>query len=283
VTAERLHVVRHATPEQFLTRAGPWLEEAESEHCLFFSICTYLMAHPEHTTSPPHLVTVEREGIRAAALQTAGRKWVLSRSADPALEALVEHLWEQRWPVPGALGPADAARTFTALWSRRSVCAVRPGKVQRIYELRRVIPAAPSAGRARYASAADRGLASTWARAFAEEVQTDETPDENAALIERMLMERRLHLWEDDGGVVSMAGETASTPHGCGVTAVYTPPELRGRGYATSLVAAVSERILRSGKVFCFLFTDLANPTSNSIYPRVGYRPVADWADYFFG
>jgi hypothetical protein len=66
------------------------------------------------------------------------------------------------------------------------------------------------------------------------------------------------------------------------VGGVYTPPELRNRGYATSCVAELSRNILQSGKEFCTLYTDLANPTSNSIYMKIGYKPVCDSVEYAF-
>jgi predicted GNAT family acetyltransferase len=57
---------------------------------------------------------------------------------------------------------------------------------------------------------------------------------------------------------------------------VYTPPEARNRGYASALVAAISQAQLDAGRRFCFLFTDLANPTANHIYQAIGYEPVRD-------
>ena len=30
------------------------------------------------------------------------------------------------------------------------------------------------------------------------------------------------------------------------------------------------------------LFTDLANPTTNALYPRIGYRPVSDRVEPHF-
>jgi predicted GNAT family acetyltransferase len=63
---------------------------------------------------------------------------------------------------------------------------------------------------------------------------------------------------------------------------VYTPPALRGRGYASALVAAVSQAQLDAGRRFCFLFTDLANPTSNRIYQDIGYEAVCDVDEYRF-
>jgi predicted GNAT family acetyltransferase len=88
--------------------------------------------------------------------------------------------------------------------------------------------------------------------------------------------DRRFWLWEDGGAPVSLVGGGSRTPNGVRIGPVYTPPEQRGRGYASSLTAAVSQRLLDEGRRFCFLYTNLANPTSNRIYLTIGYRPVAD-------
>ena len=75
---------------------------------------------------------------------------------------------------------------------------------------------------------------------------------------------------------MSLTGVGGLTPHGIRVGPVYTPPELRGRGYASNLVAAASQAALDDGRRALFLFTDLANPTSNRIYQAIGYEPVRD-------
>ena len=90
-------------------------------------------------------------------------------------------------------------------------------------------------------------------------------------------------LWEDGGQTVSISGWGGPTPNGIRIGPVYTPPELRRRGYASALVAELTKRLLDGGRKFCFLFTDLANPTSNSIYQRVGYEPVSDADQWVFG
>ncbi|OZU86959.1 GNAT family N-acetyltransferase, partial [Virgibacillus indicus] len=43
------------------------------------------------------------------------------------------------------------------------------------------------------------------------------------------------------------------------------------KGYATSTVAHLSQKILDEGFQFCSLYTDSTNPTSNSIYKKIGY------------
>ncbi|MBA3236059.1 MAG: GNAT family N-acetyltransferase, partial [Chloroflexi bacterium] len=93
--------------------------------------------------------------------------------------------------------------------------------------------------------------------------------------------DRTLHLWVD-GEPVSLCGVGGPTPNGIRIGPVYTPPAIRGRGYASALVAAVSQAEIDAGKRFCFLFTDLANPTSNHIYQTIGYEPVRDVDAYVF-
>ena len=96
------------------------------------------------------------------------------------------------------------------------------------------------------------------------------------------IADRDLFIW-DDGGPVSTVTKTRHSTHGIVVSLVYTPPAHRNRGYASAAVAALSQQLLDAGWEFCSLFTDLANPTSNSIYQRIGYRPVADFDEYIFG
>ena len=91
------------------------------------------------------------------------------------------------------------------------------------------------------------------------------------------------HLWEADGRPVSLVVAGSRTPNGRRIGPVYTPPAQRGRGYAGALTAAASQDQLDRGAAFCFLFTDLANPTSNAIYRRIGYEPVTDVDQYRFG
>jgi uncharacterized protein len=93
---------------------------------------------------------------------------------------------------------------------------------------------------------------------------------------------RGLRLWYDDGKPVSFAGYGNPTPNGCRVGPVYTPPEHRGKGYASACTAALSQELLDRGCKFVFLFTDLQNPTSNHIYQVIGYEPVSDFDEYHF-
>jgi len=117
--------------------------------------------------------------------------------------------------------------------------------------------------------------------AFRAEAAPDDPRTDPRIVLQRFLDAGVLVVW-DDGGPVSMAGSSRSSAHGATVSLVYTPPAHRGSGYASACVAALSQLLLDRGFSFCTLSTDLANPISNKIYQRIGYRPLADWTTYRF-
>jgi hypothetical protein len=146
-----------------------------------------------------------------------------------------------------------------------------------------VRPPRPVAGRSRIAAFEDRDLLLAWVEAFKQEALGAADPADVVADVDRWIARRgkAVHLWED-GEIVSLCGVGGPTPNGIRIGPVYTPPGLRGRGYASALVAAVSQAELDAGRTFVFLFTDLANPTSNHIYQEIGYEPVRDFDDWRF-
>ena len=81
---------------------------------------------------------------------------------------------------------------------------------------------------------------------------------------------------------VSIAGFGGPTPNGIRIGPVHTPRARRGRGYGTAVTAAVTRLQLARGRTLCFLYTDLANPTSNAIYRRLGYVTVCDSREVAF-
>ncbi len=145
----------------------------------------------------------------------------------------------------------------------------------------------PTAGEPRSAVEADLDLVLDWFDAFVAEAIPDEPRDEER--LRRVLLQRlraevwaRVWLWEVAGEPVAMSAHTNPVGRGVRINAVYTPPAHRGSGFASNLVAAQSQWLLDQGRDFCFLYTDLANPTSNKIYEAIGYQRVAEAASYAF-
>ena len=284
-------VVRLDDAAAFLAEAGPLLLADEARHNLILGIAGTIRDAPD--LYPVRSFWLVRDGgeVAAAALRTPPYNLILARPRSPqALAALAETVAGE--DLPGAVGAEPEAEEFAALWSQRTGVPARVNMRQGVYALERVEPPPGVAGTARVATSDDHELALRWWIAFGEEVMHEGAPGHERAEVS---VEHRLTsptggfmLWENGGEVVSLAGWGGPTPNGIRIGPVYTPPELRGRGYATALTAELSQQLLdgrlfQGGRRFCFLYTDLANPTSNKIYERIGYRRVAESAEIFFG
>jgi uncharacterized protein len=267
----------------FLESAGPLLLADEARHNLILGLAGTLRDDPSvYTDYDLWLVEDGGEAV-GAALRTPPYNLVLARPHEPgALDALVAAIDDQ---LPGVVGALPEVEAFATAWSAKSGAKARRRMSQGVFALERVIPVAAVPGAMRDANDGDRPLLLEWLRAFGVEALHDEEPDEErlTGFIDHRLKSAKagLVLWEDDGAV-SMAGFGGGTPNGIRVGPVYTPPELRGRGYASALVAELSTTLLKRGHRFCFLYTDLANPTSNRIYERIGYERVCDSAEIVF-
>ncbi len=273
-----------ADVDAFLASAGPFLEAREAEHNLIFGISSYVRDRPAAFGERPAWFAAVVDGARVvgAAMRTPPHNLVLSEIDDPAaIDLLVaDRLVDD---LPGVLGPVDHARAFAERWAAAAGRSWRHHLSERIFCLEAVVPPPPVPGRLRIATPDDRPLVAAWMRAFTDEALGEDDPEANEALTDRWLegRGRTLYLWHDVE-TVSLCGVGGATPHGIRIGPVYTPPLARGRGYASALVAQASQLQLDAGRRFCFLFTDLANPTSNHIYRAIGYEPVRDVDEYRF-
>ena len=284
MTAPEVRRFEHA--REFLAEAGAYLDAREAEHNLLLGLAGVLTARPNLYGSTPYFAAVQRDGaVVAAALRTPPHNLVLSEVAEPAaIDALANDAVEAFGELPGVVGPTEASRRFAELWSEATGRRAERGMAERIFRAETVRPPRGVPGSMRRATAADRSLLVEWFTAFEEEAIEGRTvrPAEDA--VEDYLTrgdDGGAYLWED-GELVSLAGCGNPTPNGIRIGPVYTPPARRGRGYASALTAEVTSLLLSSGRRFCFLFTDLANPTSNRIYQRIGYEPVSAVDEYRF-
>jgi uncharacterized protein len=270
----------------FLAAAGSALTDNEAANSLMLGICQRLMDKPDWLKKQPFLATVSDErGLVLAAMMTPPHNVVLATfgvDTGSAVSSLVSRLRDTGWPLPGVLGPAVAAQAFATAWVAEAGGAFRLRMAQRVHELRAVaLPERTAPGSLRAATTGDLELVYAWSLAFFAEALGEEDTERVRLMAEERVAEGDFFLWED-GEPVSMAMRTRPAGRGISVTAVYTPPEQRRKGYATACVAALSRQLLAAGYDYCALFTDLANPTSNDIYYQIGYLPVADFDEYRF-
>jgi predicted GNAT family acetyltransferase len=268
-----------ADADSFLRAVGPELEQNEAEHHLLLGVATAMRGSGPLPASATFLATVsDASGLALAALMTPSRPLVLASDRQDVTTAL-EPLWDALTASGHAPRKVVATRqhatAFVAGWQRRTGCATRLHMRQRLYVLTEVRAVPNARGVLRVAGPSDVQLVADWRMAFEREALGEVSPSEAVAAAEGRVAAGDIFLWVD-GEPRSMAGRARPTARGIAVNAVYTPPEWRGRGYATACVARLSAQLLDEGREFCVLYTDLANPTSNAIYARIGYRGIRD-------
>ena len=267
----------------FSATVSSWLEEREAENALFLAILAGLTWAPP--ASIPFMVRVTRGGETVFAAIYHEFNLILSHGPDAAIDAVVAKLGSLAVDFPGVLGPAREAERFALAWAEEQACTAFLAVDQRIYQLTQVRRPAQIPGEMRVILDSDLEVVAAWAYDFDVEAlrhKERRTRDEARRKIAARLSEGNLFGWESAGELVCMAGLARPTAKTISVNSVYTPPARRRQGFATALVAAVSEEGLQRGKDACVLYTDLTNPTSNSIYQKIGYRPVCDSRNYRF-
>ena len=270
--------------DAFLDRVAATLMAREAATSLLLGVALRLREGHRYGDEAPFLACAEDSGgIGVIAARTPPHNLLLhvERETDVVLECLAEHLTDVSKPLPGVHAERTSAERFARIWSRATGCSHELAMGQRLYRLTEVSFPSGVPGRFRLAEPDDADRLVAWTEAFVDEAVGEGPHPDAAALVERLLAGKALAVW-DDGEAVSMASANRPTPNGIAINLVYTPPERRRCGYASACVAALSQRQLDEGKRFCTLFTDLANPTSNALYRRVGFRPVADFAEIRF-
>ena len=282
-------VQTYASATEFLKRMGPLLLEDEARYGLMLGIALTVASQPEfYSESAPYFAIAEDgNGVAAAALMTPPHGLIVySERAEcrPGLTAIAQNLASAGWSLPSVNGPEPVCTHFAAIWAETAGVQSTVGVRERVFELREVIHPTYSPGHLRQATMDDLDLLVRWIIDFSNEAlhgleTLEET--ETRRRVGARLEQGAYYLWED-GEAVSFAGTTRKTAHGISIGPVYTPPQFRRKGYASSCVAKLSQLMLDHGRTFCTLFIDLSNPTSNHIYQNIGYRPVCDYTVYTF-
>lgn len=278
------HLRHFEDAKAFKTVAWSLLLKREAENNLMIGIVERLAtgASPEAVgaTGRPGFWTVAKKGrLVAAAAVTPPHRLILTRMSRTTTDFLAAELERQGVALPGVIGPKDSAERFARSWAITRSQQVRQNHALRIYRIKHVLPVAEVPGQMMVARPRDLDLIRGWNAAFCRDAGLRTLP--TSERLRQRIQEGEIVMWLDSEPR-AIACTAGPTPSGIRIGMVYTPPEQRRKGYATALVTALSRHQLDSGRKFCFLFADLKNPVSNSIYQKIGYRPVYDFTEYDF-
>ncbi len=287
-----MDITHYSDPENFQEDVIDTLVRHEAENNLILGILANLIAG-EYSEIQPYM-TVFRERGRAQAIALCTPPWpVLISYENPppdekVLKAMLNDMGDTlQEDFTGLSGNKEFVSSLVSQWEKDSGKKALLKMAMRIYKLDKTLPVSGVPGRMRPVEDQDRALVEEWYQGFHRDTSNEKPDHEHiqkqvSAYLTAQPRQRGLRIWEVDGKPVSMAGYAGPTPHGIRIGAVYTPPDQRKHGYASAVTASLSQYLLDQGYQFCFLFTDLLNPTSNHIYQQIGYRPVCDVDRYLF-
>jgi predicted GNAT family acetyltransferase len=267
-----LSVVRHTEPDAFLAAAGPLLARNAAMQA-FVTSWTDGWRAAQPADMPPYLATYADGAARGIALQREGPLLLLN--SDPAAaQALAHDLASAGRAVAHVIGEAPACAAFAAAWRSRTGRRHRVAMTLRHHMLTQLADVAIAPGAMRGAQADDLAWLMEGSLAFAHEANLPDSARQIESGVRKRFARGGFRIWTDRAPV-AFAG-CADAGRDARIGMVYTLPGQRGRGYATSLVAAIVRERLAAGTARLFLTTDVSNPTSNAIYARIGFRPVSD-------
>ena len=257
-------------PDEFWSAAGEFLQSRPVENTVPLTLTDTLRNRNLHFYGPddPIFGWFTQDGeVTGACLQTPPHPLLLIGMPLDTVPPLAKQLSGR--PLPGVNGRTEHVEAFAAAWPAPATVGLQT----RLFLLGTLTPQPPPPGRARVAGVADRELVIAWLNAFHDGM--GEPMHDASRMADDKLSFGGISLWEVAGQPVSLAGRTRMEAGVTRVAPVYTPAELRGRGYGGAVTAAVSQQALDLGGEVV-LYTDLANPTSNALYQRLGYRPIED-------
>lgn len=271
--------------DSFLEKTLPILTEFEVENNLILGIAFFIQKDPDYYKDKYLAVILEDNIIKAISLCTSPHKllfWAKNKNCNEEINLLVNDVVNSGLKTMGVLAQQPHAQQIVEEWKKQTGRPYKPGMSERMYRLSKVTFPRQFSGSMRFAELTDLELICKWMKEFGEEATPNDPMIDFTDFATGKIKNKHLVIWEDDGQPVSLASKARNTINGTCINLVYTPEKFRRNGYATSLVAHLSQFLLNSGWKFIVLFTDLSNPTSNSIYQKIGFRPVCDFQEYNF-
>lgn len=266
-----------SNPSSFLGRTENYFRGNEVRYSLIYSLSERLKEDLYfYGKENPWFMTVSEGNILCCAcLRTPPYNLIVSYfngETEKIAQFLCNTLNSEFGSIPGVVGDVELAKPFADKYCASNNIKIKRVMNQRIYKLEKVNDIELPDGIFRIASESDKELLDEWRNAFAFEALGKEKAELGS---ESKIKAGSIFIWETDEPV-SMALKCRPLLNGVSIGEVYTPEKFRNKGYATACVISLCRLILDSGYKYCTLYTDLANPASNSIYKKMGFFPVCD-------
>lgn len=265
-------------PHRYAEHVLELLTEQPDANTVPLTVLETLRAGQRFSDLDPLFAWFEAGGVVTGAILMTPPYGVLIGVLPPGSEdELIAGMRERAAETPDVMGSADAAGRFAASWTADTALSTELAMRQRAYTLDGLRPPEPMpAGRARPAVPADLDLVMDWIAQFHDEAEASSASPQPEIYLRRIEL-GLLWLWQDGrGNPVSMAARNITVVGVSRIGPVYTPPEFRRHGYGAAVTAACTQDALDCGARQVVLFTDEANPTSNGIYQRIGFRALDD-------
>lgn len=274
----------HHDPAEFAALSRPLLEADPVRHTVALTVINLLLRAPGVEDAPAFLTVHHEQVLVGAAICTPPYPLIVTALPVGCVDAAVGVLAPGYPGLPGTFGSRNQAEAFARSWSSCTGASVHERRAQRLFALRRLDPPAGVRGAARQAGIDDLELLTRWRQYFDDEATGGSRGPGDAAKHTRRALAAggAALLWEVAGHPVAWA--SASTPLAgmSRIGPVYTQPQHRGHGYGSAVTAAAAGWARQAGAEHVVLFTDLANPIPNVIYPRIGFHPVHDTVELAF-
>ncbi|MEQ6388452.1 GNAT family N-acetyltransferase [Bacillaceae bacterium S4-13-58] len=266
----------HNNPRHFLDEVEDYLITKEAMHNLPLGIVHRLVNHlPSYPNAPFLFALKQGDETVGVVMRTPPHHWIVSfeeKTREHAIKTVTNTFLQQNLDVPGIVGGQKDVLELAEVWGE-------PYEVemdQWIYQITKVTPIPKAPGKLRPVEKPYANLLARWLWQYGQEVQEPMEMERAITMADRFVKEKSAYLWEVNGKPVSMANSSRATKNGASINAVFTPDEYKRKGFATSCVAELTQKLLDQGKTFCTLYTDAANPISNSIYQKIGYQKIGD-------
>ncbi|MCZ6675465.1 MAG: GNAT family N-acetyltransferase [Verrucomicrobia bacterium] len=282
-----MEVIRYSDPGVLRAKIETRLMEHEAVNNLFLGLLKRFSENSSLQEKEHLWFSVEDQGdIKLAGWRTPPFPfglWSPKKDFETAVNYLIDYLIAEELEVPGIVAGISLAETFTAVATSRMNVEKYFTMNQGIYECREVDQSLLGNGTIRPVQQEELELLTDWMIEFYKESLNQEPlRSETREKLTGEIAKRTYFFYEEDGTILSTAATTRPTINGITVNMVYTPPEYRKKGYATTSVALLTQKLLDANWKFTALFTDLDNPTSNNIYQKIGYQKVGESRDIRF-